>query len=140
VRRPPRVRGGDGEGRREYDTAAYAASLGNRRRIYGPNIIPTQKNKSLLRLRWLPTDRFLLILCLAAVVSVALDLYRDFSAPQGNTIYQDGCNECLGSRVEWVEGVTILIVVFIVVIVRRKVLPEMVFELSIPLSTWHETT
>ena len=58
VGRPPRVRGGDGEGQREYDMAAYAASLGDWRRVYGSNIIPTQKNKSLLRLKWLPTDRF----------------------------------------------------------------------------------
>ncbi len=58
-----------------------------------------------------------MILCLAAVVSLALGLYRDFGAPREHTICQDGSRNCLEPQVDWVEGVTILVAVFIVVIV-----------------------
>ena len=51
------------------------------------------------------------------MVSLALGLYRDFGAPREHTICQDGSNDCLAPQVDWVEGVTILVAVFIVVIV-----------------------
>lgn len=53
----------DGKGQPEYDPGPYAASLDDRRRIYGPNVIPARKSKSLLELMWLAlTDRVLVSL------------------------------------------------------------------------------
>ncbi len=60
VEQPPGSGGGAGGERPQYDSSAYAASLDDRRGVYGPNAIPARKSKSLLQLMWLAlTDRVL---------------------------------------------------------------------------------
>lgn len=55
---------------------------------------------------------------IAAAVSLALGLYSDFGTKPEPIICADtGLRECTAPKVEWVEGVAILIAVMIVVLV-----------------------
>lgn len=56
--------------------------LGERERVFGDNRVPERKGKSLLLLMWMAyQDKVLLILSVAAVVSLALGLYQDLGTP-----------------------------------------------------------
>ncbi|KAM0347376.1 hypothetical protein ACHAPU_004896 [Fusarium lateritium] len=80
----------------------------DRTRVYGPNRLPETKSKSFLELAWIALqDRVLILLCIAAVVSLALGLYQTFG----------GSHEEGGAKVEWVEGVAIIVAITIVVVV-----------------------
>ncbi|KAM0425324.1 hypothetical protein ACHAPT_009380 [Fusarium lateritium] len=79
----------------------------DRTRVYGPNRLPEPKSKSLLELAWIALqDRVLILLSVAAVVSLALGLYQTFGATHHE-----------GAKVEWVEGVAIIVAITIVVVV-----------------------
>jgi len=103
---------------------AYKASIEGRERIFGQNILPRRPIKSLLQLMWLAlkdkvlvsseqspiysgaqTDVLQILLSICAIISLALGLFQDFGTtrPEGQT------------PVDWVEGVTIIVAVFIVV-------------------------
>jgi Ca2+-transporting ATPase len=57
-------------------------ALSERERVYGDNRVPERKGKSLLLLMWMAyQDKVLLILSVAAVVSLALGLYQDLGTP-----------------------------------------------------------
>ncbi|KAF4441176.1 Ca2+-transporting ATPase [Fusarium austroafricanum] len=80
----------------------------DRKRVFGPNRLPEPKSKSFLELAWIALqDRVLILLCIAAVVSLALGLYQTFGGS-----HEDG-----GAKVEWVEGVAIIVAITIVVVV-----------------------
>ena len=106
------------------DSPIHYASLEDRRRIYGENILPRRQSKSLLYLMWsalgdkvlvrlytflcclienLPFN--LILLSIAAVISLALGLFQDFGTPR-----PEG-----EPPVDWVEGVAIIIAIVIVV-------------------------
>ncbi|KII89872.1 hypothetical protein PLICRDRAFT_40040 [Plicaturopsis crispa FD-325 SS-3] len=90
------------------DGDAFAATLDLRRKIYGENVLPHRASKSLWALMWLALkDKVLVILSIAAVVSLALGLFQDFGTtlPEGEP------------PVDWVEGVAIMVAIFIVVMV-----------------------
>ncbi|ODQ79153.1 hypothetical protein BABINDRAFT_162208 [Babjeviella inositovora NRRL Y-12698] len=80
---------------------------------YGINKLPAKKPKSFFALAWEAMhDKVLILLSVAAVVSLALGLYETFGQDpdydyEGNPIPQ----------VEWVEGVAIIVAVAIVVVV-----------------------
>ena len=79
----------------------------DRNRVFGNNRLPERKSKSFLRLAWMALqDKVLILLSIAAVVSLALGLYQTF-----------GQTHEPGARVEWVEGVAIIVAIAIVVIV-----------------------
>ncbi|KAG7194309.1 uncharacterized protein KQ657_004521 [Scheffersomyces spartinae] len=80
---------------------------------FGENVLPTRKPKSFIRLCWEAMhDKVLILLSIAAVISLALGLYETFG--QG-TVYDD---EGLPlPKLDWVEGVAIITAVIIVVIV-----------------------
>jgi len=79
----------------------------DRKRVFQEHRLPERKPKSFLQLAWLALqDRVLILLSIAAVVSLALGLYQTFSQQHDE-----------GARVEWVEGVAIIIAILIVVIV-----------------------
>ncbi|KAF5017240.1 hypothetical protein F66182_10852 [Fusarium sp. NRRL 66182] len=81
----------------------------DRKRVYGPNRLPEPKSKSFLELAWIALqDRVLILLCVAAVVSLALGLYQTFGGTH---------HEGEGANVEWVEGVAIVVAITIVVVV-----------------------
>ncbi|GMF03069.1 unnamed protein product [Ambrosiozyma monospora] len=80
---------------------------------YGENSLPQKMPKSFLRLCFeAMKDKTLIILSVAAIVSLALGLYETFGQP---TEYDsEGKAE---PKVEWVEGVAIIVAIAIVVLV-----------------------
>ncbi|CDR42787.1 CYFA0S10e02256g1_1 [Cyberlindnera fabianii] len=80
---------------------------------FGANKLPERKPKSFFQLAWEAMhDQVLIILTVAAIVSLALGLYETFGQPpehdeEGNEIPQ----------VQWVDGVAIIAAVLIVVLV-----------------------
>ncbi|OTB03628.1 hypothetical protein M426DRAFT_173820 [Hypoxylon sp. CI-4A] len=83
-------------------------SFFDRKRVYGDNRIPEKKGKSFLQLVWITyNDKVLILLSVAAVVSLAIGLYQTFGIPS-----EDG-----QPSVEWVEGVAIIVAIVIVVLV-----------------------
>lgn len=83
------------------------ADLQYRREVFGSNTIPPKKSKTFLQLVWEALqDVTLIILEIAAIVSLALSFYHpESSADEGE------------SRSSWIEGLAILISVFVVVVV-----------------------
>ncbi|KAF1838464.1 calcium-translocating P-type ATPase [Decorospora gaudefroyi] len=81
----------------------------DRIRMHGRNTLPPKKATSLLRLIWNAyNDTVLIILTVAAAISLALGLYETFGAehPPGSP-----------TPVDWVEGLAICIAIIIVVLV-----------------------
>ncbi|KAI0312928.1 hypothetical protein OF83DRAFT_1143615, partial [Amylostereum chailletii] len=86
----------------------YSASIDKRREVFGANILPTRASKSLWLLMWLALkDKVLVLLSIAAVISLALGFFQDF-----------GPARTPGEPpVDWVEGVAIIVAIMIVVMV-----------------------
>lgn len=77
----------------------------DRKRIFKDNRLPEKKAKSIFQLAWLAyNDKVLILLSVAAVVSLALGIYQ--AAVKAN-----------GETVQWVEGVAIIVAIVIVVAV-----------------------
>ncbi|KJZ69650.1 hypothetical protein HIM_10966 [Hirsutella minnesotensis 3608] len=88
-------------------TSGPGGRFADRKRVFGENRLPERKSKSFLQLAWVALqDRVLILLSIAAVVSLALGLYQTF----GQTHHE-------GAKVDWVEGVAIIVAIAIVVIV-----------------------
>jgi Ca2+-transporting ATPase len=80
----------------------------DRKRVFGINRLPEKKSKNLFEIMWITfNDKVLIILTTVATISLGLGLYQDFG--------QSG--RYGGPKVRWVEGVTILVAVAIVVVV-----------------------
>ncbi|KZM25653.1 P-type Ca(2+) transporter [Ascochyta rabiei] len=81
----------------------------DRKRVYGRNVLPPKKATPLWRLIWNAyNDTVLIVLTVAAAISLALGLYETFGAehPPGSP-----------TPVDWVEGLAICIAIIIVVLV-----------------------
>jgi P-type Ca2+ transporter type 2C len=80
----------------------------DRKRIFRDNRLPEKKSKTFLQLAWQTyNDKVLILLTIAAVISLALGLYQTFGVK-----HEDGA-----ASVEWVEGVAIMVAIFLVVAV-----------------------
>ncbi|RDL41841.1 putative calcium P-type ATPase NCA-2 [Venustampulla echinocandica] len=80
----------------------------DRKRIYSDNRLPVKKGKSLLQLMWITyNDKVLMLLSIAAVISLAIGLYQTFGT----------AHDAEHPPIEWVEGVAIIVAILIVVIV-----------------------
>ena len=80
----------------------------SRKRVFCDNRLPEKKGKSLLQLMWITyNDKVLILLSIAAVVSLAVGLYQTFGIE----------HDPLNPQVEWVEGVAIIVAIAIVVLV-----------------------
>ncbi|KAK3402263.1 putative calcium P-type ATPase NCA-2 [Sordaria brevicollis] len=80
----------------------------SRKRVFSDNRLPEKKGKSLLELMWITyNDKVLILLSIAAVVSLAIGLYQTFGQE-----HKEG-----SAKVEWVEGVAIIVAIVIVVLV-----------------------
>lgn len=80
----------------------------DRKRVFKDNRLPEKKGKSLLQLMWITyNDKVLILLSIAAVVSLAIGLYQTFGTKHTEA----------NPPVEWVEGVAIIVAIVIVVIV-----------------------
>lgn len=78
-----------------------------RRRLYGTNRLPDRKTRGIFQLMLAAlNDKVLILLSVVAVVSLALGLYQSVALPHGPD----------RPRVEWVDGVTIMAAVVIVVV------------------------
>lgn len=101
------------DGLSNQDLADGSELFNSRTEYYGKNVLPQRKPKSLLQLMWIAfQDKVLIILSIAAVVSLALGLYETFGQPpeydsEGRPM----------PKVDWVEGVAIIVAVIIVVAV-----------------------
>lgn len=83
-------------------------SFTDRIRVFKNNRLPVKKTKSLWKLMWIALmDKVLLLLSGAAVISLALGLYQTF----GGTHVEGE------PKLDWVEGVAIIVAIAIVVIV-----------------------
>lgn len=81
-----------------YPTGPFA----DRKRIFRENRLPDKKEKSLLEIAWMTyNDKVLILLTVAAVISLALGLYQTFGVE----------HEPGEPRVEWVEGVAIMVAI-----------------------------
>ncbi|KAI1738593.1 calcium-translocating P-type ATPase [Xylaria scruposa] len=92
---------------RSPDPGAHA--FADRLRVYGKNVLPAKKAAPLWRLIWIASqDKVIILLAVAAVVSLALGLYETF-----------GVKHAPGSppAVDWIEGVAIIIAILIVTLV-----------------------
>lgn len=84
-----------------------------RARKFGHNRLPSKVGKSFFRLCWeAMKDKVLILLSVAAVISLALGLYETFGE---GTLYDDEGKPL--PKVDWVEGVAIIVAVVIIVIV-----------------------
>ncbi|KAM3558940.1 hypothetical protein MY1884_003722 [Beauveria asiatica] len=80
----------------------------DRYRVFRDNRLPVKKGKSLLQLMWITyNDKVLILLSIAAVISLGVGLYQTFGQ----------AHEPGEPQVEWVEGVAIIVAIAIVVIV-----------------------
>ncbi|KAI4145015.1 MAG: hypothetical protein LQ340_006456 [Diploschistes diacapsis] len=89
----------------------HANSFSDRKRVFSDNRLPERKSKSFLELAWIAyNDKVLILLTVAAVVSLALGIYQSVQANKG--LAKDP-----GEKVAWVEGVAIVVAIVIVVLV-----------------------
>lgn len=83
-------------------------SFADRIRVFKDNRLPVKKTKSLWKLMWIALlDKVLLLLSGAAAISLALGLYQTFGVSHKNG----------EPKLDWVEGVAIIVAIAIVVIV-----------------------
>lgn len=83
-------------------------SFADRRRVFGDNRIPEKKAKNIFQLAWIAyNDKILILLTIAAVISLSLGLYETFGQK----------HEPGEPKVAWVEGVAIMVAILIVVVV-----------------------
>ncbi|KAK2006090.1 calcium-translocating P-type ATPase [Colletotrichum eremochloae] len=81
----------------------------DRARVYGRNVLPPKKPKSIWKLMWIAfNETVLILLTVAGAISLALGLYETLGVERGPGA---------PASVEWVEGVAILGAVIIVVLV-----------------------
>lgn len=79
-------------------------SFSDRTRIFGTNVLPRRKQKSFLRLAWIAfNDKLIMLLSVSAVISLALGIYQSVDSSAG------------GSKIEWVDGVTIVVAILVIV-------------------------
>lgn len=80
-------------------------SYADRLRVFKDNRLPEKKAKSIFELAWLAyNDKVLIVLTVAAFVSLALGIYQSRSGKKED-------------KVQWVEGVAISVAIIIVVVV-----------------------
>ncbi|KAF9987462.1 hypothetical protein BGZ75_000564 [Mortierella antarctica] len=110
----------------ESSSAAHGKSTGpvsfeDRVNYFGRNVLPKRKAKSIFELMWMALqEKILILLLVAAVVSVGLGLYEDFGMKhEPKVIYDKDFNASIREdpKIAWVEGVAILVAVMIVVLV-----------------------
>ncbi|SCV00491.1 LANO_0F07140g1_1 [Lachancea nothofagi CBS 11611] len=98
---------------RGLDLAGQDVAQSSRYETYGDNRIPQRKSKPFWRLAWEAfQDQTMILLSVAAVVSFALGLYETLGQP---TEYDHEGKKI--TKVDWVEGVAIMIAVLVVVLV-----------------------
>jgi Ca2+-transporting ATPase len=84
------------------------APFSSRKRVFRDNRLPEKKGKSLLQLMWITyNDKVLILLSVAALISLAVGLYQTFGVEE---------HDATNPGVEWIEGVAIIAAIVIVVL------------------------
>jgi P-type Ca2+ transporter type 2C len=85
------------------ETAQSVPLFAERYRVFGKNVLPQAPKKTFLKLLWdAYNDKLIILLTIAAVVSLSLGIYEAVSGQ---------------SQVDWVEGVAVCVAILIVVAV-----------------------
>jgi Ca2+-transporting ATPase len=83
-------------------------AFADRKRVFKDNRLPEKKGKSLLQLMWITyNDKVLILLSIAAAISLAVGLYQTFGTK----------HDAEHPPIEWVEGVAIIVAIVVVVVV-----------------------
>lgn len=76
----------------------------DRIRVFGKNKLPKRKQKSFLKLMWLAfNDKLLILLTISATISLVIGIYQSLDAEEGS------------SNIEWVDGVTVVVAILVIV-------------------------
>ncbi|KAG0267855.1 hypothetical protein DFQ27_008131 [Actinomortierella ambigua] len=98
-----------------------SVTMHDRTEAFGINAIPQKKGKNIFQLMWLALqEKILILLLIAAVVSIGLGFYEDYGVehkPQVRCDANDQCETVVPPKISWVEGVAILGAVLIVILV-----------------------
>ncbi|KAF9294441.1 hypothetical protein BGZ88_003889 [Linnemannia elongata] len=98
-----------------------AATFADREEFFGKNVLPKRKPKSIFQLMWIALqEKILILLLIAAIVSIALGIYEDYGMKHEPTQrYNRDYTSYYATdpKISWVEGVAILAAVVIVVLV-----------------------
>ncbi|KAH8423812.1 uncharacterized protein LDX57_001570 [Aspergillus melleus] len=87
----------------ETSTAGAESQFVDRLRVYSQNRLPARKSTGFLKLLWMAyNDKIIILLTIAAIVSLSLGIYETTSS---------------GSGVDWIEGVAICVAILIVTVV-----------------------
>ncbi|KAG6016185.1 hypothetical protein E4U54_002092 [Claviceps lovelessii] len=82
-----------------------ASPFADRKRIFGVNCLPRRRQKSFLKLMWIAfNDKLLILLTISAFISLAIGIYQSVTAEEGS------------SNIEWVDGVTVVVAIIIIVL------------------------
>ncbi|KAH7166287.1 hypothetical protein EDB81DRAFT_282823 [Dactylonectria macrodidyma] len=77
----------------------------DRKRIFGKNLVPQRKQKSFLMLMWIAfNDKLIILLTISATISLAIGIYQTVDPSVDS------------SRTEWVDGVTIVAAIAVIVV------------------------
>jgi len=88
--------------------ATAADAFLDRKRVFKDNRLPVKKGKNLLQLMWITyNDKVLILLSIAAAISLAVGLYQTFGTK----------HDAENPPIEWVEGVAIIVAIVVVVVV-----------------------
>ncbi|KAL2202900.1 calcium-translocating P-type ATPase [Sarocladium strictum] len=76
----------------------------DRIRIFGKNKLPKRQQKSFLKLMWIAfNDKLLILLTISATISLVIGIYQSLDAEEGT------------SNIEWVDGVTVVVAILVIV-------------------------
>nr|XP_036587323.1 plasma membrane calcium-transporting atpase 2 [Colletotrichum truncatum]KAF6798054.1 plasma membrane calcium-transporting atpase 2 [Colletotrichum truncatum] len=93
----------------ELHPSSPSSPFADRTRVYGRNVLPPKKGKSIWRLMYIElSEKVIILLTVAGIISLALGLYETLGVERPADA---------PASVDWVEGVAILAAVIIVVIV-----------------------
>ncbi|KAI1317967.1 hypothetical protein EDD11_007489 [Mortierella claussenii] len=96
-------------------------SVKQREEFFGRNVLPQRKPKTIFQLMWMAlNEKILILLLVAAIISVALGIYEDYGMKHAPTerFRKDFTSYFAEDpKISWVEGVAILVAVMIVVMV-----------------------
>ncbi|KAJ3103217.1 hypothetical protein HDU96_009372 [Phlyctochytrium bullatum] len=96
------------------DKDGYDVPLAVREQVFGPNVLPAVKEKSLFfYIIRAFGDKILILLTVAAFVALGVGLYQDFGGEKDPAAVRRGR---AGEKTHWIEGFAIIIAVVVVVL------------------------
>lgn len=96
----------------------HSITIVKRQEVFGANRLAPVKSKSFLRLVWEALqDKVMILLSIAAVVSLSIGIYQDIKGDSdAKPITDINGNTLVSQKPHWIEGVAILVAIVIVVL------------------------